>query len=44
MQQAQQNPQMAQQAQQAQQQLKNQIESKVAELEATMVAEMARQE
>ena len=41
MQQAQQNPQMAQQAQQ---QLKNQIESKVAELEATMVAEMARQE
>jgi hypothetical protein len=44
MQQAQQNPQMMQQAQQAQQQLKKQIESKVAELEAVMIAEMARQE
>jgi len=44
MQQAQQNPQMMQQAQQAQQQLKTQIESKVAELEAVMIAEMAKQE
>ena len=44
MQQAQQNPQMMQQAQMAQQQLKTQIESKVAELEAVMIAEMAKQE
>ena len=44
MQQAQQNPQMAQQVQQAQQQLKTQMESKIAELEATMIAEMAKQE
>jgi len=44
MQQAQQNPQMAQQAQQAQQQFMNEKESKIAELEAVMVAEMAKQE
>ena len=35
---------MMQQAQQAQQQLKTQIESKVAEMEAVMIAEMAKQE
>jgi len=35
---------MMQQAQQAQQQLKTQIESKVAEMEAIMIAEMAKQE
>ena len=44
MQQAQQNPQMMQQAQQAQQQLKTQMESKIAEMEAVMIAEMAKQE
>jgi len=44
MQQAQQNQQMAQQAEQASQQLKIQMESKIAELEATMIAEMAKQE
>jgi hypothetical protein len=44
MQQAQQNPQMAQQMQAAAQELQNQKESRVAELEAEMVAEMAKRE
>ena len=44
MQQGQQDPQMAQQAEQASQQLKIKIESRVAELEAIMIAEMAKQE
>ena len=44
MQQAQQNQQMAQQAEQASQQLKIQMESKIAELEATMVEQMAKEE
>jgi hypothetical protein len=44
MQQAQQNQQMAQQAEQASQQLKIQIESKIAELEATMIEQMAKEE
>jgi hypothetical protein len=44
MQQAQQNQQMAQQAEQASQQLKIQMESKIAEMEAVMIAEMAKQE
>ena len=44
MQQAQQNQQMAQQAEQASQQLKTQMESKIAELEATMIAQMAKEE
>ena len=44
MQQAEQNPQMVQQAQQAKEAFMNEKESKIAELEATMVAEMAKQE
>ena len=44
MQQAQQNPQMVQQAEQAKQQFMNEKESKIAELEAIMIAEMAKQE
>ena len=43
-QQAQQNPQMGQQMQAAAQELQNQKESRVAELEAVMVAEMAKRE
>ena len=43
-QQAQQNPQMVQQMQAAAQELQNQKESRVAELEAEMVAEMAKRE
>ena len=44
MQQAQQNPQMVQQAEQAKQQFMNEKESKIAELESVMVAEMAKEE
>ena len=44
MQQAEQNQQMAQQAEQASKQLKIQMESKIAELEATMVEQMAKEE
>jgi len=44
MQQAQQNPQMAQQVEQAKQQFINEKESKIAELEAVMIAQMAKEE
>ena len=44
MQQAQQNPQMVQQVEQAKQQFMNEKESKIAELEAVMIAEMAKEE
>jgi hypothetical protein len=44
MMQAQQNPQMAQQAEQARQELVNAKESRIAELEAEMIKEMAKQE